>query len=436
MLFRNWASTSSKSWPRDARFSVSITFPQVDPAEPPSRTVAPGQLLGWRTPLLCVLFLASLQPLSVEIGADGVFVGYLFLTLLVVPLRQVVVTHSAALVIAVYSAIFLVGAPRLITGDPYYSIRVCASFFAFVAPFLLLFVRFEKRDLGLFKSVVIVAAVYYAVSRLYVYGSNLSVDVFSLRGIVGSQRYGFVLCLAFFLALYSRRLKGLTKASILGVLLCGCLLTFSRATFVALGGAGFLAMLSGIRWGVRLRARRLRWTAVVRAVTVVALVVVVVVLAADRLRDYWSFIDARLIAPALSGELFASFLSSSYESSEGARAYLTGLVFEYLAKYPWTGSNYAGLYLLYEQLNGSAATHNQLTDVLLRTGAIGFALYAWLVFRVLQFFRKDKGIFFGLVAILIYGMFHETFKLGHGAFLFGFLLSYQYWMRRQEASAQ
>ena len=112
---------------------------------------------------------------------------------------------------------------------------------------------------------------------------------------------------------------------------------------------------------------------------------------------------------------------------------MTALIFEYLAAHPWTGSNYAGIYLLYDQLNGSAATHNQLTDVLLRTGAIGFALYLWLTLRIFQFFRHDKGIFFGLVAVLFYGMFHETFKLSHGGFIFGFLLSYQYWMRREPA---
>jgi hypothetical protein len=395
-----------------------------------------GRRVQWREALLFIVFLLSLQQLSVTIEGSGVFVGYLFLCLLVFPLRQIIVTDSAALVLALYSAIFLVGAPQLLTADPYYSIRVCASFVAFIAPLLLLFVRFERTDLALFKIVVVVAAIFYGISRLYLYASNASLDVFSLKGIVGSQRYGFVLCLAFFMVVYTRRLRGLTKVAALALILCGCLLTFSRSTFVALAGAGFLAILSGMRWDMRVRLRRLRWTTVARGVAVVAFSVALVVLAADRLRDYWSFIDARMIAPALSGQLLSSFLSLNYSSSEGARAYLTALIFDYLAEHPWMGSNYAGLYLLYDELNGAAATHNQLTDVLLRTGVIGFALYMWLTFRILQFFRNDKGVFFGLVAILIYGMFHETFKLGHGAFIFGFLLSYQYWMRRQQGALQ
>jgi O-antigen ligase len=130
----------------------------------------------------------------------------------------------------------------------------------------------------------------------------------------------------------------------------------------------------------------------------------------------------------------SAFWSLNYQSSEGARAYLTNLILDYLAVHPWTGSNFAGLYLIYDELNGRGSAHNQYTDVFFRTGVIGFALYLWMLSRIVVFFRHDRAILVGLVAVLIYGIFHETFKLGHGGFLFGFLLSYQFWMRRQGSS--
>ena len=43
-----------------------------------------------------------------------------------------------------------------------------------------------------------------------------------------------------------------------------------------------------------------------------------------------------------------------------------------------------------------------------------------------KFCQHDDGLLFGLIAILIYGLVHETFKLSYGSFLFGMLLSFSY----------
>ena len=212
-------------------------------------------------------------------------------------------------------------------------------------------------------------------------------------------------------------------------------LTFSRATLVALAGGGLFALFTS---GWRIRAgwgRFLRWSTVIHTSLFVVAMIVLIVVAAKSLEDYWSFIDQRLITPAMTGQLLTSFWSLNYQSSEGARAYLTSLILNYVAAHPWTGSNFAGLYLIYEELNGRGSAHNQFTDVLFRTGIVGFALYVWFQARIFVFFRRDRALLVGLVAVLIYGLFHETFKLGHGGFIFGFLLSYQFWMRRQETSA-
>ena len=263
----------------------------------------PRRVVDWRSVVLFVLFFASLQQLTITIGGAGVYVGYLFLLLLLFHLRPVAVTESAAVILAAYSAIFVVGAPRLLTEDSYYSIRVCASFFAFMAPLLLLLVKFEKEDLKWFKRLVIIAAVYYAVSRLFIYAitAGIGLSVFTLKIVVGSQRYGFVLLLAFFLAVYSPSLRGLARAGVIGLILIGCLLTFSRATLVALAGAGALAIASSMRWDMQIRVRRLRWATVARAALILGGLGALGVYAAEPLLDLWVFIDSRLIDPAISG---------------------------------------------------------------------------------------------------------------------------------------
>ena len=37
-------------------------------------------------------------------------------------------------------------------------------------------------------------------------------------------------------------------------------------------------------------------------------------------------------------------------------------------------------------------------------------------------YKNDMGLFLGYVGILVFGLFHETFKLSQGAFLFAFLV--------------
>ncbi len=384
--------------------------------------------------LLWCLFVLALQQFSVIIGVSGVSISYFFLLIFLFPYRRMVLTEPAAAILVVYATVYLAGAPTLLTADPNYGIRTTASFLAFMAPLLLLLVKFEERDLDLFKSAVVWAAVYYSLSSLYVYATSNAFSVFTLKLIVGSQRYGFVLLLAFFIACYSKQLKGLVKALVIALIFFGALLTFSRATLVALAGAGLFAMFTA-RWRVRSKFRRyLRWSTVIHSLLFVVAIIAVVIVAAESLGDYWSFIDQRLITPALTGQLLSAFWSLNYQSSEGARAYLTNLILDYLAVHTWTGSNFAGLYLIYDELNGRGSAHNQYTDVFFRTGVIGFALYLWMLSRIVVFFRHDRAILVGLVAVLIYGIFHETFKLGHGGFLFGFLLSYQFWMRRLGSS--
>jgi O-antigen ligase len=78
---------------------------------------------------------------------------------------------------------------------------------------------------------------------------------------------------------------------------------------------------------------------------------------------------------------------------------------------------------------GSA--HSQYMDVFFRTGFFGLFIYMTLIFFILkEMYLKDKGLFFGFVSILVYGMFHETFKESQGGFIFAFFLGYASYLHK------
>jgi len=116
----------------------------------------------------------------------------------------------------------------------------------------------------------------------------------------------------------------------------------------------------------------------------------------------------------------ATFDIANPESSEGFRIFLMKTILIFIGSWPLTGSGFMGIWILFEDRVGSA--HGQFNDVLFRTGIIGMAIYLYLLQRLGSFLRKrDMGLFLGLIGILFYGLFHETFKLAHGAFVLAFL---------------
>jgi O-antigen ligase len=71
---------------------------------------------------------------------------------------------------------------------------------------------------------------------------------------------------------------------------------------------------------------------------------------------------------------------------------------------------------------GSA--HNQYVDVLFRIGLPLFVGYIYFAFIIVVYcYNSSKGLFVGVLGVFVYGLFHETFKEPHGAFVFATLLS-------------
>lgn len=387
-----------------------------------------------KTLIILALFFASLQQFSLSIEGHGVTANYVYV---LIPFvfwftgikRRLVKRKQVAYIVSIYIFIYFVGVPEDILfnnsayADP---IRRLASFIVFLFPLLLSYVEFKPGDIRIFKISIILAAVYYSLNSILTFVSlTSSVGVHSMKGLLGSSRYGFILCFGFFISLFSDKLiikKWMLpqRVFICSIILLGAIFTFSRATIVSLGG-GFVFFLVLLLLNKKERFRLIYY--------VFPLVLVVYIFTA--FQSYFdvntlAFYQARLIDPFLDSTLINNALEGDKSSPEGYRYHMLTRVLEHLAAHPFFGSCYKGIYMIYDEFGGAGSTHSQYTDVFLRTGLIGGALWLFLLYRVFRFCSHDKGLQVGLVTIIIYGLFHETFKLSQGSFVFGMLLSFSY----------
>jgi len=126
---------------------------------------------------------------------------------------------------------------------------------------------------------------------------------------------------------------------------------------------------------------------------------------------------------ATSGLVFQDTGSESY------RVDMLNRILNFLSDNILIGSGFLGVWVLFSDLSGS--THNQYTDILFRAGVLGFFAYLYLLICITKYtFSYHKDLFFGLVGVLIYGLFHETFKLSQGGFIFAFLLAITFQKKR------
>ena len=144
--------------------------------------------------LIVALFIVSLQPASLSILGSTVTANYTyvfipFILSLMGVTRRLVRREQIVQILLIYSFIYLLGIPADILGSNYSIMRRLASFGVFVLPLFLAFVEFKPGDLSLFKISVILASVYYSLKSIVAVGSlSATVEVFQLKGLIGSQR--------------------------------------------------------------------------------------------------------------------------------------------------------------------------------------------------------------------------------------------------------
>ena len=119
--------------------------------------------------------------------------------------------------------------------------------------------------------------------------------------------------------------------------------------------------------------------------------------------------------------MYDEIISQDPNSSLGFRSFITEKIINFAISNPLTGSGFLGCWIMFE--NKVCSAHSQYLDVLFRVGIIGFFTYMYLLLVILKFLKNNhRDLFFGFISVLIYGFFHETFKLSHGGFIFSFLI--------------
>ena len=298
--------------------------------------------------------------------------------------------------------------------------RRLTSFVLFMSMFTFMFVRIDKSMLDAFKVALVGISFYYSafsiISFVLLGGSSLG---FEAKDLVGTQRFGFIYLIAIWFVSFefkNIRLPIIVKAGVIFVLFLGLLLTFSRASLVSLMIGGLLLFVFGVyNWFRSPNVKTLYNGLVISVILGIILLLVI-----NYVPIVEQFFDERLFSFFLNSDSVQDNLQNE-NSSEGTRIAIQKLILEYVLLNPLTGTGYLGVWNISNGFTGSA--HNQFSDTLLRTGLPGFVIYLSMLFMTLKvLFKTDRGLFWGLVCVMFYGLFHETFKESQGGFVLAFLL--------------
>ena len=391
-------------------------------------------MISLRKALLVIWFAACLYPLS----ADGIGVNYLFALF---PIGSLLLTGRLKnpgslllLIMGIFVFVFFCAS--------FYQLdlvsesgRRLISFLIFMAIFALTFVTLDAQTIAAFKLGAIVISVYFSLESILVLLAAGPANVgYAAKDLVGSQRFGFIYLFAFWLAYMDPDMKrslGRLRLVILLALLGGLLLTFSRASIVAI-------LLSFALFGLSRTGHWFRHLSLRGALSAVATLGgagVLVLLLYQVFPQAFDFFGEHLFGFLSDSDSVEAHLLDQ-NSSEGTRVLLIQDILDFISRNPVTGAGFLGVWVLPNSPTGSA--HNQYLDVLFRTGVLGLIAYATLLGFVLRHLaRSQRAMYWGLVGVLIYGLFHETFKESQGACLLAFLVgTYAQGLRDSAARAR
>jgi len=367
------------------------------------------------------LFLIFLYKLSFSIGGDGLSGNYTFILFpLLIVFKNKILKTSIFFnkYIFIYLLIFLVASFYQFWYLDFF-IRRVVSLILFLSIFSYCFVDLDAEMINSFKFALILMSVFLSLNTIFTYiqlgGSNLGS---AAKDAVGSQRYGFVYVLSFWILLFqqeNRFFKLLLKYTCLFIIFIGILLTFSRSGLVAMIASALIFVLKTIIYLFKQKKiqKLLNFLYFLLFIIIAAIIFFIV------FPEILNFFNSRLFIFFAKGGVEEMDLGNQ-DGSEGYRIYILKLITQFVLQNPLTGSGFLGVWILFEDHSGSS--HNQYTDLLFRTGIIGFLIYIYMLVKVsIYLYKPHPGIFWGLIGVFIYGLFHETFKESHGGFILAFL---------------
>ena len=301
------------------------------------------------------------------------------------------------------------------------SFRKLVSFILFMSMFSYALININERMIAAFKIAIVAYTFYLSLSNLNELRTyDLETLGFAAKNQVGNQRYGFLYIIGFWLVFFFNSnsiILKLLKIPLLVIIFLGILLTFSRASIVGLIGSGlaFLIVIFGSK--IKLTPRNL-------GIFSLYGIGIGIVIAFSGIYEYLAlpfeyFADKLFTFRSSDGS--SNFNLTNAASSSGYRIFLIKSILQYVASSPLFGSGYLGIWIILDDGIGSA--HGQFNDILFRTGFIGLGIYIYLLLKLGIFlYRVDLGLFLGFIGVLFFGLFHETFKVSHGAFVFAFMI--------------
>ena len=480
---------------------------------------------------LLTLFLIFIQPFSLSIDGQGVSANYLFvlfpLFVLLIKGRVYKPEMGVFILMLLLFIIFIVT-----LGQDNHLLRRTASFLVFMSMFALFFVKIDSDMFQYFKVAVILFSLFTIIDTINHFFENGGNEMGTYaKGVVGTQRIGFVYIMAFWIVLLYKPRGNLfivVKHAAVCIIFCGIFLTFSRTSIfaftISLGVYSFIAIIFHIKnyKSFRYILHRLFLSIIYSLIlltvlssffqvtidqyenTIFRYMFKSVPLHHDQSIDKETILMKKFLdwegldnnkklddprnfdnssnGPAIQRNIVLrdtqnkntpvprnfdnssngsaiqrnivlrdtqnkntpvprNFDNSSNGSSiqrnivlrdiqnkntsVGYRIFISDKVLDYVVKNPLTGSGFIGVWTLFENKEGSA--HSQYLDVFFRVGFLGFIFYVFILYKISSFlYKKDTGLFIGFMGILAYGLFHETFKLSQGGFIFAFLLAFYY----------
>ena len=377
--------------------------------------------------LLSSIFLMFITPYSIDWNGSGVSANYsfIFFSILIILLTGniEIPNNNTILIISLFCFIFFISLLYQFEFYKYFNRRLI-SFVIFMSVFSYVFISITDDMVKSFKISIVLFSVCFCLFKL---GDFFIIDsVFSQyhlgnhKARVGSQRFGFVLILAFWiLALYKPRniSFNILKAVFILIIILGLMNTFSRSSILALLGS----MIIFIYTKIDLKIKSFNFHSFLILVKYIFVFLFSIFLLWNILPSQISFYTTHLLYFFLEGNFYNEIINSDPSDSLGYRVIIVKEIFNFVAYNPFTGTGFLGCWVMFDSLECSA--HNQYADVLFRTGLFGFFIYIYLLFRILKYLRTtNRDLFFGLVGILIYGVVHETFKLSHGGFILAFFV--------------
>ena len=392
---------------------------------------------------LVLLFAFFLVPVSFSVRGDNVSGNYAFilfpLIVLLFGLKLQLPSKTILALISIYIAIFIICFAYQYEYFKFWDRRLI-SFVLFMSWFTLCFVKIDEEMYKAFKYAIILVSFIYSMNSIYLYFMHGgSAQLYNkIHPIVQSQRYGFILLLGFWLVIFekTKTLSGLAiKLLIIFTIFNGLGFTFSRSSVAGLLVSTALLSLFLLLKLLKCPLKKIPHKNIFWGVFSIIIGALVITLSYQFMPTYFQFFSERLLGVSVTPIRLMDFFPYAgfpnydttvwlpRDTSEGYRLYMISEAFNFLSYRPLFGSGYLGVWIMFNDLAGSA--HNQILDVLFRTGVVGFACFLYVVCQIIKFnlYHSHWAVLLSLAGIFTIGMFHETFKLSHGAFVFAFLIA-------------